>query len=122
MSREEIERLVDAVILTCVRGKYGRDKALSKSAIMSAIDRALQEQADRIAELEKQLRHASLWSQELDDERRALQSRLATVEGALRNVNEWITNWSPDFTDDPEWPSTRSRIDAALGDSTKGEP
>lgn len=33
---------------------------------------------------------------------------------ALAVAMIWIDNWSPDFTDDPEWPVDRDKIRAAL--------
>jgi hypothetical protein len=33
----------------------------------------------------------------------------------LREVMEWINNWSPDFTDDPEWSETEEKVDKLLG-------
>lgn len=32
---------------------------------------------------------------------------------ALDEVMGWISNWSPNFTDDPEWQETQARADAA---------
>lgn len=39
---------------------------------------------------------------------------------ALEDVMDWITNWSPPFTDDDEWPDTKARVDAALA-KARGE-
>lgn len=41
------------------------------------------------------------------DERHRLRVSLAEVRG-------WIDNWSPNFTQDEEWPETKARMDAAL--------
>lgn len=41
---------------------------------------------------------------------------------ALKVAMTWIDNWSPDFTDDPEWPADRDLIRAALSKaSIEGE-
>lgn len=44
---------------------------------------------------------------------RAVNAHEALV-AALAEVMEWIANWHPDFTDDPEWSDTRQKVDAAL--------
>lgn len=36
------------------------------------------------------------------------------AEEVLREVNEWIDNWEPDFTDDEEWEATQAKIDDIL--------
>jgi len=36
------------------------------------------------------------------------------LKDVLLEVVGWISNWEPDFTDDPEWAETEKRIDAAL--------
>jgi hypothetical protein len=33
---------------------------------------------------------------------------------ALEDVMAWIENWSPDFTNDEDWPKTEERAKAAL--------
>lgn len=33
---------------------------------------------------------------------------------ALKEVMEWIDNWSPSFVYDDEWRATKARVDAAL--------
>jgi hypothetical protein len=38
---------------------------------------------------------------------------------ALKVAMEWISNWEPNFTDDPEWPADRDLIAAA---PAKAEP
>lgn len=38
---------------------------------------------------------------------------------ALEDVMDWITNWSPPFTDDDEWPATKARADAALAEARR---
>lgn len=46
---------------------------------------------------------------------RAAPSPAATeVVEALKEVMEWIDNWSPPFTDDDEWPATQAKVFAAL--------
>jgi hypothetical protein len=37
------------------------------------------------------------------------------VIAVLREVMEWINNWSPDFVDDPEWEATEEKVDKLLG-------
>lgn len=37
-----------------------------------------------------------------------------SVEGSLKEVMEWITNWSPAFADDEEWPEAEHRARQAL--------
>ncbi|WP_091891114.1 hypothetical protein [Methylobacterium sp. yr596] len=36
------------------------------------------------------------------------------LRASLTEVREWISNWSPNFTQDEEWPETKARMDAAL--------
>lgn len=38
----------------------------------------------------------------------------ADLLAALEEVTEWISNWSPNFTEDDEWQETADKIDAAL--------
>jgi hypothetical protein len=33
---------------------------------------------------------------------------------ALREVMQWIDNWSPPFVEDDEWPATAAKAKAAL--------
>jgi hypothetical protein len=33
---------------------------------------------------------------------------------ALAEVSQWIEGWSPNFTQDDEWPATNARIRAAI--------
>jgi hypothetical protein len=33
---------------------------------------------------------------------------------ALKKVMSWIDNWSPEFTNDPEWPADRDAARAAI--------
>jgi hypothetical protein len=33
---------------------------------------------------------------------------------ALEEVSQWIEGWSPNFTQDDEWPATNARIRAAI--------
>ena len=42
------------------------------------------------------------------------EARVAEMEGALREVMDWINNWDPRFADDDEWPDTNSRVLLAL--------
>ena len=41
---------------------------------------------------------------------------------ALDEVMSWISNWSPSFTDDDEWPETRNRAVAALAQARGDRP
>ena len=41
-------------------------------------------------------------------------ARAERLETALREVREWIDNWSPSFVEDDEWPATADRMNAAL--------
>jgi hypothetical protein len=36
------------------------------------------------------------------------------LEEALRDVLDWIDNWSPSFTQDDEWPASKARVLSAL--------
>lgn len=38
----------------------------------------------------------------------------ADLLAALEETMEWISNWSPRFTDDDEWQETQDKIDAAI--------
>lgn len=40
---------------------------------------------------------------------------------ALEDVREWISNWDPNFTHDPEWQESATRIDVAIA-KAKGKP
>ena len=54
----------------------------------------------------------------------ALENRVAELEGfetalgamdaALQEVMDWVENWSPNFTEDEEWPETESLVKAAF--------
>lgn len=44
----------------------------------------------------------------------SLIARYQQMEEALTEVMLWINNWSPDFTDDPEWQDTHAKVTAAL--------
>lgn len=48
-----------------------------------------------------------------------LQARADALKDVLLEVVGWISNWEPNFTDDPEWAETEKRIDAALKVGTK---
>lgn len=41
---------------------------------------------------------------------------------ALRDVTEWIHNWSPDFVEDDEWPATDAKLRAAILKATFPTP
>jgi hypothetical protein len=41
---------------------------------------------------------------------------------SLREVREWISNWSPNFEQDEEWPAVRRRMDAAIAKAEGQEP
>lgn len=41
-------------------------------------------------------------------------SELLALRYALAEVMEWVANWSPDFTDDPEWPDTAAKVKTAM--------
>ena len=36
------------------------------------------------------------------------------LRALLAEVYDWIVNWSPDFTEDDEWPETAAKVRAAL--------
>lgn len=44
---------------------------------------------------------------------RAANSHDALV-AALKEVMEWVSNWDPNFADDPEWDETANRVFCAL--------
>jgi Xaa-Pro aminopeptidase len=49
----------------------------------------------------------------------SLIERAEQLEAALREVMEWVRNWSPNFTDDDEWPETKAKVEAALSNPTE---
>ena len=42
------------------------------------------------------------------------------LEEALRDLWSWVTNWSPNFVDDDEFPDTRERVEDALAATDEG--
>lgn len=44
------------------------------------------------------------------------------MTASLREVREWISNWSPNFEQDEEWPAVRRRMDAAIAKAEGQDP
>lgn len=51
----------------------------------------------------------------------ALVAERDALRGVLREVMDWIENWSAEFTDDPEWPATKQKVYARLKAQGEGE-
>ena len=62
------------------------------------------------------------WHACLDSAEAILRPRAASHEtelvAVLREVMGWISNWSPNFEQDQDWPETRDRVDAAIAKVT----
>ena len=43
-------------------------------------------------------------------------SKEEQLREALTEVMEWLSNWNPEFTDDPEWDDTKAKVDEALNE------
>jgi len=75
------------------------------------------------ARVDKQALHeTSIRLLEMDRENQALRALVGRMKTALGETNEWISNWTTSFTDDPEWPATREKIEQALADADKIAP
>ena len=82
---------------------------------------ALASLSARIAEAERERDEANARAEgqwagwiKADVALRAATARAERLEAALREVREWIDNWSPSFVEDDEWPATADRMNAAL--------
>ena len=60
------------------------------------------------------------WDEGVQRERAALVAAAPDLYAALEGALDWIDNWSPEFTQDPEWPEAHANMRAALA-KARGE-
>ena len=50
----------------------------------------------------------------LCEERDAAENKAASLILLIREIDGWIKNWSPSFTEEEEWQEVKTHIDSAL--------
>lgn len=84
----------------------------AKDAEIAALKGQLAQQAEDNADLPTIAYFAG--AADARDRLTALQAHADAMAEALGEVMEWIAGWTPDFTQDAEWPDTREKVSLAL--------